>query len=268
MTRSRRGALACGLALALVAVATACGSGGSSATSEPPATTVALTTAPPTSTVPEGALDLAAGAGTFPPGLITRFQAASGCQVALQAWPAGSDPPARLRRQLGTLDLVSVRADRLRPLALAGLVVPLEPDDIDGMSGLPSRLRSLQAASLTGTRTRCPTRGSRWLLLARDDAFPDGPPTSLRVLWEPGNGPEVARARRSAHARDRGALGRRHDPFSLDTSDLAASDELLRLAPPAYRWSSRRRSSSRCSRSGQVELALGSPRVASALVGG
>ncbi|MDX6567637.1 MAG: putative spermidine/putrescine transport system substrate-binding protein [Gaiellales bacterium] len=266
MTRSLRGVLGSALALALVAVASACGSNGPSSASKPVPTTVALAPAPPTSTIAEGALDLAAPAGTFPPGMITGFQAASGCQVAMQTWPAGSDPPARLRRLLGALDLVSVRADRLRPLALARLVVPLDPDEIDGMGGIPSRLQSMHAVSLNELAYAVPYAWEPLVLLARRDAFPDGPPKSLRALWEPANGSLVAVPEDPLTLATAALSVGVADPFSLAVSDLAAADELVRLAPPAYRFTSRAQLESLLV-SGAVELALGSPRVASALRG-
>lgn len=264
MTRSRRGGIA--LALALAAVASACGSNGSSVTSEPSPTTVAAEPAPSTSTVPEGALDLAAPAGMFPPGMIASFQAASGCQVAMQTWPAGADPPARLRRVLGSVDLVSVRADRLRPLALARIVAPLDSGEIDGMGGLPSRLRSLQAVTLNGHAYALPYAWEPLLLLSRRAAFPDGPPTSLRALWEPANSRLVAVPEDPLTLATAALSVGVDDPFTLARSDLAAADELVRLAPPAYRFSSSAQLESLLV-SGEVRLALGPPRVASALRG-
>ena len=234
--------------------------------SEPSPTTVAAEPAPPTSTIPEGALDLAAPAGTFPPGMIARFQAASGCQVAMQSWPAGTDPPARLRRLLGSVDLVSVRADRLRPLAFARLVVPLEAADIDGMGGLASRLRSLQAVTLNENPYAIPYAWEPLLLLSRRAAFPDGPPTSLRALWEPANSPVVAVPEDPLTLATAALSVGVDDPFALAASDLAAADELVRLAPPAYRCTSSAQLESLLV-SGEVELALGPPRVASALRG-
>jgi spermidine/putrescine-binding protein len=198
--------------------------------------------------------------------LITRFQAASGCQVALQRWPAGTDPPARLRRLLGTVDLVSVRADRLRPLALARLVVPLATSEIDGMGGLASRLRSLQAVSLNGNTYALPYAWEPLLLLARRAAYPDGPATSLRALWEPANSPLVAVPEDPLTLATAALSVGVDDPFALAPSDLAAADELVGLAPPAYRFTSAAQLESLFS-SGQVELALGPPRVASVLRG-
>jgi putative spermidine/putrescine transport system substrate-binding protein len=264
LNRSWRGALGCALALALVTLASACGSGGSSAVSTALPATVAPARA--TSTVPEGALDLASPTGTFPPGMIARFEAASGCQVAMQTWPAATDPPARLRRLLGLVDLVSMRADRLRPFALMKLVVPLEPDNVDGMGGIPERLRSLQAVSLNEHVYAVPYGWDPTVLLSRRDAFPDGPPRSLRALWEPANGPVVAVPDDPLTLATAALSVGVAQPFSLAASDLAAADELVRLAPPSHRWSSRAQLES-LFLSGEVKLALGSPRVASALRG-
>jgi putative spermidine/putrescine transport system substrate-binding protein len=244
--------------VALAALASACGSGGSTLESEPASTVAATTPGPPTSTVPEGALDLAAPDGAFPPGMITGFQAASGCQVALQTWPAGED---RLRRLLGRVDLVSVRADRVRPLAAAGLVVPIDSGDVDGIGGVASRLRSSQAAVLDGNSYAVPYAWEPLLLLSRDDAFPDGPPTSLRVLWEPARSTSVAVPDEPLTLATAALSVGVGDPFSLAASDLAAADELVRLARPAYRWSSNASLESLL-RSGLVTVALGSPRVA------
>jgi putative spermidine/putrescine transport system substrate-binding protein len=209
---------------------------------------------------------VAAPAGTFPPGMITGFQAASGCQVALQSWPAGRDPPARLRRLLGTLDLVSVRADRLRPLAVAGLVVPLDSGEIDGLGGVASRLRSLEAVSVNGHSYAMPYAWEPLALLSRNDAFPDGPPTSLRALWEPARSRVVAVPRDPLTLATAALSVGAEEPFSLAPSDLAAADELLQLAMPAYRFGSNAQLEALLS-SGEVELALGSPRVALALRG-
>lgn len=247
--------------MALATLASACGSGGSTLESEPASTAEATAPGPPTSTVPEGALDLAAPAGAFPPEMITGFQAASGCQVALQTWPAGDDPPRRLRRLLGRVDLVSARADRVRPLASAGLVVPIDSGDVDGIGGVASRLRSLQAAVLDGNSYAVPYAWEPLLLLSRDDAFPDGPPTSLRVLWEPARSTSVAVPDAPLTLATAALSVGVGDPFSLAASDLAAADELVRLARPAYRWSSTA-SLEALLRSGLVTVALGSPRVA------
>jgi putative spermidine/putrescine transport system substrate-binding protein len=190
--------------------------------------------------------------------MITGFQAASGCQVALQTWPAGED---RLRRLLGRVDLVSVRADRVRPLAAAGLVVPIDSGDVDGIGGVASRLRSSQAAVLDGNSYAVPYAWEPLLLLSRDDAFPDGPPTSLRVLWEPARSTSVAVPDEPLTLATAALSVGVGDPFSLAASDLAAADELVRLARPAYRWSSNASLESLL-RSGLVTVALGSPRVA------
>jgi spermidine/putrescine-binding protein len=190
--------------------------------------------------------------------MITGFQAASGCQVALQTWPAGED---RLGRLLGRVDLVSVRADRVRPLAAAGLVVPIDSGDVDGIGGVASRLRSSQAAVLDGNSYAVPYAWEPLLLLSRDDAFPDGPPTSLRVLWEPGRSTSVAVPDEPLTLATAALSVGVGDPFSLAASDLAAADQLVRLARPAYRWSSNASLESLL-RSGLVTVALGSPRVA------
>jgi putative spermidine/putrescine transport system substrate-binding protein len=249
--------------LVLATLASACGGSGSTLESEPAST--AVTPGPPTSTIPEGALDLAAPAGVFPPALITSFQAASGCQVAMQTWPAGADPPRRLRRLLGTVDLVSVRADRVRPLAAAGLVVPVDSGDVEGIGSVASRLRSLQAA-LDGHSYAVPYAWEPLLLLSRDDAFPDGPPTSLRVLWEPAHSASVAVPDAPLTLATAALSVGVDDPFALAASDLAAADELVRLAQPAYRWATDASLESLLA-SGEVELALGSPRVARDLRG-
>jgi spermidine/putrescine-binding protein len=220
----------------------------------------------PTSTIPEGAVDIAAPAGAFPPGLISRFQAASGCQVALQAWPAASDPPTRLRALRGRADLVSVRADRLRPLAQARLVVPVDSGEIDGLGGISSRLRPLQAAVLDGESYAVPYAWEPLLLLSRDDDFPDGPPTSLRALWEPARSLTVALPGDPMTLATAALSVGVGDPFSLQASDLSAAADLLRLARTGHRWSSSAALEALFS-SGQVELALGPPRVASALRG-
>jgi putative spermidine/putrescine transport system substrate-binding protein len=264
LIRSRASALVCALALC---AATACGSGGGGSTSRRDATTTAAVTAPapPSSTIPEGALDLAAPHGTFPPGLIASFQAASGCQVAVQDWPASRDSGPALRRRLGGLDLVAVRADRLRPLAIARLVVPLETDEVDGRGGIASGLRSLQAGSFAGKTYAVPFAWEPMVLLARDDAS-DGPPKSLRVLWEPARSAVVALPDDPLTLATAALSVGVDDPFSLAASDLASADELLRLAPPAFRWRSNA-GLEQLFRAGEVQLAIGSPRVAVALRG-
>jgi len=179
----------------------------------------------------------------------------------MQTWPAGADPPRRLRRLLGSVDLVSVRADRVRPLAAAGLVVPVDSGDVEGIGGVASRLRSLQAVALDGHSYAVPYAWEPMLLLSRDDDFPDGPPTSLRVLWEPAHSTSVAVPNAPLTLATAALSVGVDDPFALVASDLAAADELVRLAQPAYRWSSNTSLEALLS-SGQVELALGSPRVA------
>jgi putative spermidine/putrescine transport system substrate-binding protein len=186
--------------------------------------------------------------------------------VALQSWPAGSVPPARLRRRLGSLDLVSVRADRVRPLVLAGLVVPIQASEVDGLGGIQSRLRSLEAVSLNDHSYAVPYAWEPMVLLSRDDRFPDGPPTSLRALWEPASSALVALPDDPMTLATAALSVGVDNPFSLAPSDLAAADELLRLAPPGHRWSTDA-SLQAMLLSGRVELALGSPRVATALRG-
>ena len=171
-----------------------------------------------------------------------------------------------MRRRLGSLDLVSVRADRLRPLVLAGLVVPIQTSEVDGLGGVPSRLRSLEAVSLNGHSYAVPYVWEPMALLSRDDRFPDGPPTSLRVLWEPASSAAVALPDDPMTLATAALSVGVDDPFSLAPSDLAAADELLRLAPPGHRWSTDA-SLEAMLLSGQVDLALGSPRVATALQG-
>jgi putative spermidine/putrescine transport system substrate-binding protein len=164
----------------------------------------------------------------------------------------------------GRTDLVSLRADRLRPLALAGLVVPLDSGAIDGRGGMPSRLRSLRAVALDGESFAIPYAWEPLVLLSRDDDFPDGPPASLRALWEPARSLTVAVPDDPLTLATAALSVGVDDPFSLQASDLAAAADLVRLAPPGYRWSSNASLEARF-RSGQVELALGPPRVAAAL---
>jgi putative spermidine/putrescine transport system substrate-binding protein len=198
--------------------------------------------------------------------MITGFQAASGCQVALESWPAGAVPAARVRRRLGSLDLIAVRADRLRPLVLATLVVPLDSSQVDGRGGISSPLRSLQAISLNGHSYAVPYAWEPMALLSRDRAFPDGPPVGLRALWEPASSAVVALPDDPMTLATAALSVGVDDPFSLAPSDLAAADELLRLAPPGHRWTTNA-SLEAMFLSGQVDLALGSPRVARALSG-
>jgi putative spermidine/putrescine transport system substrate-binding protein len=198
--------------------------------------------------------------------MITGFQAASGCQVALESWPSGTVPRARVRRRLGGLDLIAVRADRLRPLTMAGLVVPIESSEVDGLGGISSPLRSLQAVSLNGHSYAVPYAWEPMALLSRDASFPDGPPTSLRALWEPASSAVVALPDDPMTLATAALSVGVDDPFSLAPSDLAAADELLRLAPPGQRWTTTA-SLEAMFLSGQVDLALGAPRVARALRG-
>jgi putative spermidine/putrescine transport system substrate-binding protein len=127
-------------------------------------------------------------------------------------------------------------------------------------------LRSLQAASSNGEAYALPYAWEPLILLSRRDAFPDGPPTSLRALWEPGRSAHVAVPEDPLTLATAALSVGVDDPFSLAPSDLAAADELLRLARPAYRFTSTTQLESLLL-SGEVELALGPARVASALRG-
>jgi putative spermidine/putrescine transport system substrate-binding protein len=215
--------------------------------------------------VPEGAVDLAAPAGAFPSSVISGFESASGCEVALEAWPATTDP-SRLRHALGGLDLVAVRADAIRPLATARLVVPLESDGIDGINRVASRLRRLQADAFNGNPYAVPYAWEPLALLSLDAAFPDGPPSSLRVLWEPARAATVALPDDPLTLATAALSVGVDDPFALDAADLAASDELLRLARVTHHWSSAASLESLFA-SGAVTVAIGPPRVALALSG-
>jgi putative spermidine/putrescine transport system substrate-binding protein len=199
--------------------------------------------------------------------LLARFERQSGCVVAVQGWSASSDAAGSgLRRLRGRVDLVAVRSDVLRPLAVAGLVEPLGTDAIEGFGSIVSRLRALQSDTLNGHLYSVPYAWEPLVLLSRDDAFPDGPPTSLRTLWEP------ARASTVALPDDPLTIGTAalsvgvDDPFSLDAADLSSSVELLRLARITHLWTSDASIESLL-RSGIVTLALGPPRIAQALAG-
>ena len=198
--------------------------------------------------------------------MITGFQAASGCQVALRPWSGAADAPGPLRGMLGTLDLVSVRADRVRALVGAHLLVPVDNGAIDGIDGAGSRLRSQPAIAFGGATYAVPYAWEPLLLLSRDDAFPDGPPTGLRALWEPRRSAQVAVPDDPLTLATAALSVGVDDPFDLDLSDLAAADELVRLAAPAYRWRGDA-SLERLLASGQVSLALGPPRIARDLQG-
>ena len=103
------------------------------------------------------------------------------------------------------------------------------------------------------------------MLLARDDVS-DGPPKSLRVLWEPARSAVVALPDDPLTLATAALSVGVDDPFSLAASDLASADELLRLAPPGFRWRSNA-GLEQLFRAGEVQLAIGSPRVAIALGG-
>jgi putative spermidine/putrescine transport system substrate-binding protein len=212
--------------------------------------------------VPEGALDLAVPAGQFSSRVISRFQRLTGCQVAVQGWSASSDAAAGgLRRLRGKVDLVAVRADGVRSLASAGLVDSLGTGSIDGFGAIASRLRALPGDKLDGNLYAVPYAWEPVALLSRDDAFPDGPPTSMRTLWEPARASSVAipddPMTLAAAALSVGV----DDPFTLDQADLSAASELLRLAHVTHRWTSSASLEALFS-TGAVTLALGSPRVA------
>jgi putative spermidine/putrescine transport system substrate-binding protein len=205
--------------------------------------------------------------GAFPAGVIAGFQRTSGCQVAPEAWPSTTDGSgARLRRVLGSVDLVSVRADAVRPLAAAGLLVALDTDDVDGVGGTAARLRRLPSVSLNGNPYAIPYAWEPLALLSRDAAFPDGPPTSLRVLWEPARADVVAIPDDPMSLAIAALSVGVDDPFSLDAADLAAADELVRLAGVSHRWSSDA-SLEGLLRSRAVSVAIGPPRVALSLRG-
>jgi putative spermidine/putrescine transport system substrate-binding protein len=253
------------LAAVIAAAVSGCGGSGASLASTAVSTAAPPTPSLPVSTVPEGALDLAAPAGTFPSAVISGFEDASGCEVALAGWPATTDP-SRLRRALGSVDLVAVRADAVRPLAGARLVVPLDSDGIDGIGGVASRIRRLPADVLNGNPYAVPYAWEPLALLSVDSAFPDGPPTSLRVLWEPARASSVALPDDPLTLATAALSVGVDDPFALDAADLAASDELLRLARVSHRWSSAASLESLLA-SGTVTVAIGPPRVALALLG-
>lgn len=261
----RRSALVAALALTLVATATACGGSGATLASTEASTASVPTPSPPTSTVAEGGLDLAVPAGVFSQHVIDRFQRQSGCQVAVQGWSESSDAAASgLRRLRGTIDLVAVRSDTLRPLAVARLVQPLGTGSIDGYGGVASRLRSLPGDSFDGNVYAVPYAWHPIALLSRDDAFPDGPPTSLRALWEPAHASTIAIPDDPLTLASAALEVGVDDPFALHAADLSAAYELLRLARVSYRSSSDAALEA-LFRTGGVTLALGDPRVATAL---
>jgi putative spermidine/putrescine transport system substrate-binding protein len=260
-----RAAFAFALAAVVAAAVSGCGGSGATLDSTAAATEAPPTPSLPTSTVPEGALDLAVPSGAFPPAVITGFEAASGCEVALAGWPAETDQ-SRLRRALGSVDLVAMRADAIRPLATARLLLPLDSDGIDGIGKVSSRLRKLQAVALNGNSYGVAYAWEPLALLSLDSAFPDGPPTSLRVLWEPARAASVALPDDPLTLATAALSVGVDDPFALDAADLAASDELLRLARITHRWSSVASLESLLA-SGSVTLAIGPPQVALALRG-
>jgi putative spermidine/putrescine transport system substrate-binding protein len=214
--------------------------------------------------VPEGALDLGVRAGVFPPGVISGFQAASGCEVAQQ--PVGALTPSSLARLRGSIDLVSLPAERVRSLATPGLLVPLDRSQIDGLGGIASRLRQLPADVFGGSTYALPYAWEPLALLSRDDAFPDGPPANLRVLWEPARAAMVAIPNDPLTLASAALSVGVDDPFDLDVSDLGASAGLLRLSDVLYRWNTVAALEGLFD-SGAVEVAIGPPRVALALRG-
>jgi putative spermidine/putrescine transport system substrate-binding protein len=222
---------------------------------------------PPTSTVPEGALDLAVPPGVFSQNVLTRFEDETGCVVAVQGWSESSDAAAAgLRRLRGSVDLVAVRSDGLRTLAADGLVEPLGTDAITGFGSIASPLRSLQSDTLNGHLYALPYAWEPFALLSRDDAFPDGPPTRLRTLWEPARSATVALPDDPLTIATAALAVGVDDPFSLDSADMSSSVELLRVAPVLHRWTSDA-SLEALFRSGSITLALGPPRIAFALKG-
>jgi putative spermidine/putrescine transport system substrate-binding protein len=266
-SRGRRPSIVVALALTLAVVASACGGGGTTFSSTPVSTAVAPAPSPPTTTVPEGALDLAVPPGVFSKHVLARFERESGCVVAVQGWSASSDAAAAgLRRLRGSVDLVAVRSDGLRPLAVSGLIEPLGTGSIEGFGSIVSRLRALQSDTLNGHLYSVPYAWEPMALLSSDDAFPDGPPTSLRTLWEPARAATVALPDDPLTIATAALSVGVDDPFALDAADLSSSDELLRLARVTHRWTSATSLES-LFRSDTVTLALGPPRIALALRG-
>jgi putative spermidine/putrescine transport system substrate-binding protein len=266
-TGTWRLALLVALALTLAATASACGGGGSSFASTTTPTVAPPAPAPPTSTVPEGALDLAVPPGVFSANVLARFTRVSGCVVAVQPWSTSSDAAAgALRRLRGSLDLVAVRADGVHALATAALLAPLGTDAVDGYGQIAGHLRSLPGDRLDGHTYAVPYAWEPIALLSRDDAFPDGPPASLRTLWEPGRRTTAALPDDPLTLATASLSVGVDDPFGLDAADLSSSYELVRLAGISQRYGSDAALEALL-RSGSVTLALGSPRVALALRG-
>jgi putative spermidine/putrescine transport system substrate-binding protein len=265
--RARRLALLALLAVTLAATASACGGGGSSFEETTAPTVAPPAPAPPTSTIAEGALDLAVPPGVFSANVLARFTRASGCVVAVQPWSTSSNAAAAgLRRLRGSLDLVAVRADSVHALAGSALLAPLGTGAIDGYGQITGELRSLQSDRLDGHTYAVPYAWEPIALLSRDDAFPDGPPASLRTLWEPGRRASAALPDDPLTLATASLSVGVDDPFALDAADLSASYELVRLAAITQRFGSDAALEA-LMRSGSVTLALGSPRVALALRG-
>ena len=165
---------------------------------------------------------------------------------------------------LGSVDLVSVRADRLRPLASARPRRLRRLGEIDGIGRVSSRLRSLQAVALERRHVRGPLRvgAARCCSPAtpRSRRAADQPAGALGAGAQPGR----RRARRPADAGDGGALGGRRRPVRARG---VRSRGRRRARPP--RAAGLPLHFERAARvalaSGEVRLALGPPRVASAL---
>jgi putative spermidine/putrescine transport system substrate-binding protein len=254
-------------ALGLVATVAACGDASSTFTSTPagPTTAVVSAPAPPTSTVPEGALELAAPPGAFPKRLLARFARASGCEVAVAPWSGdAATGEATLRAGRGTLDLVAAPAEQVRALALAGVVAPLATGAIDGRGTIASPLRSLPADTVDGRTVALPYAWEPLALLSRDAAFPDGPPTSLRTLWEPARTGTVALPDDPLTLAVAALSVGVDDPFAAAAPDLNAAVELVRVAGVRRRYAGEAALTALL-RTGAATLALGPPRAALAL---
>src|SRR5262249_14389309 len=130
------------------------------------------------------------------------------------------------------VDVVAVRSDRARELIDDGLVAGLDRTELPTLSQLARPFRRPDATTVDGTQYGVSYLWTVQALLTARRAFPEGIPTSWRVLYDPPRRGRLAipdnQLQVAAAARYLGYS----QPFSLNARELQAAGRLLRLQRP------------------------------------
>ncbi len=233
LSTARRSALFAGLAIASVALLTACGTASGTGASGP--------SAPTTLGPNEGAVSILAWPGYVEDGTndpaydwVSAFEDSTGCKVTSKTY--GTSDEAFSLMKTGDYDVVAASGDASLRLVAGGDVAPVNTDLLKNYAGVYDFLKMQSWNSVDGVAYGVPHGYGANLLMYNTDTFPTAP-TSWDVVFDKSSpyAGKVTAYDSPIYIADAAVYLMAHNPdlgiknpYSLDEKQLAAAVDLLK----------------------------------------